>query len=44
MDLQKPFNVHDRLISSQDSRLQQKVKLLKDSKFFLKRYLVLCKL
>jgi hypothetical protein len=44
MDLQKPFNVHDRLIKSQDSRLQQKVKLLKDSGLLLKHSLVLCKL
>jgi hypothetical protein len=38
MDLQKPFNVHGRLIRSQDSRLQQKFKLLKDSGLFLKTY------
>jgi hypothetical protein len=38
MDLQKPFNVHDRLIRSQDSRLQQKFKLLKDSRLFLKTF------
>ncbi len=44
MDLQKPFNVHDRLIRSQDSKLQHKVKLFKDSGLLLKHSLVLCKL
>jgi hypothetical protein len=44
MDLQKPFHVHDRLIRSQDSRLQQKFKLLKDSGLFLKHSLVSCRL
>jgi hypothetical protein len=39
MDLQKPFNVHDKLIRSQDPRLQQKVKLLKDSGLLLKQSL-----
>ncbi len=42
MDWQKPFNVHDRLIRFQDSRLQQKVKLLKDSRLLLKHSLVSC--